>query len=496
MHRGAKACVALASLALSWVHAGAALADWRRAETANFVIYGQSSERALREYAVKLETFDFVLRSRFGLLDQEVAGKLPIYLVGGQGELRTILPGSRVQGVYIPNSEGTFAVAIRDADDRVLLHEYFHHFSNQSGGLTAAPGWLIEGLAEYYMKADIRPERMIVGNFDEGRAYTLINMSWLPLDQLLTRRPADFRRTNDIYRYYAQSWLLTHWFLADPTRAAQLDGYLRDLIEGADPVAAFEARTGLTLDQVTRALRDYTRGRLQGRRSEFPRRAVEVTITRLPESADDLLLLGQRLKVGVPDDQRAATAELVRRAAARHPDDPFALLQLGHAELHFGDPEAAEVVLTRLLELDPANIEGLQCMARRRMQQAEQEADAAVAEGRLGQARAFLARAYGLDNYDYRTLTLIAQTRAGVPGYPNDNDLLTLELAFGLAPQMSGPRLKSRPGLHAAGEVRRRRSGAFADGQRATQRPGRRHCPEPARGCPGASAAGADRAGP
>ncbi|HEV7351610.1 MAG TPA: hypothetical protein VGN74_00585 [Brevundimonas sp.] len=418
--------------------AGPALADWRRAETRNFIIYSESSERALRDYAIKLETYDFVLRQRFTLAEEPTYYKLPIYLVGNQAGLRMVQPGSQLAGLYSANSEGTFAIAMRDADDRILLHEYFHHLSHQAGGLTAAPGWLIEGLAEYYMTAEIRPNRVVIGHFDEGRAYTLVNMGWLPLRDLLTRRPTDYERSGDIARYYAQAWLLTHWFLGDDARRTQLDAYLRDLAAGLDPVEAMEARTGLTLDEITRSLRQYMGRRLPGMRFEFEPPPIEVTITRLPPSANDLLLLGLRLRLGVPADQRAQTAELVRRAAARHPDDPFALLQLGHAELHFGDPEAAEVALTRLLELDPQNVEGLQYMARRRMQQVRDNPD--EAEQLFGQARAFLARAYAVDNFDYRTLTLIAETRAGAPGYPNDNDLLTLETAFVLAPQMTGAR--------------------------------------------------------
>ena len=35
-----------------------ALAEWRRAESANFVVYSDGSERSLREYTAKLERFD------------------------------------------------------------------------------------------------------------------------------------------------------------------------------------------------------------------------------------------------------------------------------------------------------------------------------------------------------------------------------------------------------------------------------------------------------
>ena len=47
--------------------AGAAQAEWRRAESPNFVVYSQGSESALRRYVRDLEIYDFILRLRMGL---------------------------------------------------------------------------------------------------------------------------------------------------------------------------------------------------------------------------------------------------------------------------------------------------------------------------------------------------------------------------------------------------------------------------------------------
>ena len=183
------------------------------------------------------------------------------------------------------------------------------------------------------------------------RAYWLQAAAWMPMAELLSKRPfqsAHYRET-----YYPLAWLLTHWFLGDSERQKTLDVYLRDVGAGGDPVEAMERATGLTPTELRRTLRRYMNGRIpyQGVNVSYP--PTPITVTRLPRSADDLLLLNQRLKVGVPDDQRAATAAEVRRAAARHPDDPLALLALGHAELHFGVPAAAEAPLQRLLALEP-----------------------------------------------------------------------------------------------------------------------------------------------
>lgn len=432
---------ALAATTLSLCLAEPALADWRRAETQNFIIYSQGSEGELRDYARKLETYDFVLRAREGRSGEQTYRRLPIYIVGGRSQFEEAVGPLQASGVYFVTEEDIFAVAIRGDGEETLLHEYFHHFSHQAGRLTAAPGWLIEGLAEYYMTADIRSDRVTIGGFDEGRAYALNTFTLLPWSDLLTKRRGEFRREAAVQSFYAQSWLLTHWFMSDPARRDQLNAYVGAMAQGADPLEAFQTHVGMDLNTLGQTMRRYLGARrLAGTRYEFSPVPVEVQITRLPDSADDLLLLSQRLKVGTPGDQRAALADRIRRIAARHPDDPFAQLQLGHAELHFGDADQGEVILTRLLEQNPDNVEALQLMATRRMAQAR---DADEDPTRLmAQARAFLARAYAVDEYDYRTLNLIADTRQGVAGYPNDNDVAILEQAFGLAPQLGGTGLR------------------------------------------------------
>ena len=166
-----------------------------------------------------------------------------------------------------------------------------------------------------------------------------------------------------------------------------------------------------------------------------------ITVTRLPRSANDLLLLNQRLKVGVPDDQRPATAEDVRRAAARHPDDPLALLALGHAELHFGDPAAAEAPLQRLLAIEPDHVEALQYLVRVRMEAARDAESPEEAERLENEARALLHRAYRADAAGPVLGDQQQGGVVGVVGYPNDNDVAVLEQAFTLAPQLGAARI-------------------------------------------------------
>lgn len=446
---GLALCVGIL-LALS---AGAtpARADWLKAETPNFIIYSEGGERPLREYAMKLEVFDRFLRMRFGVpLDRPVARKLPIYLVRRQRDLKLVRPDlpDSVAGFYYPGEEDIFAIAVTGDGDYTLLHEYAHHFFFQHFS-TYYPGWLVEGLAEYVMTARVWPDRIQVGAHSEARASWLTNVQWLPLDVLLGNRFGEVERDTHRATYYPVAWLLTHWFMSAPDRVVKLETYLGLIRQGVDPTTAMQQATGLTLDQLRNVLRDHLYGRIELNTYDIDL-DIQIEISRMPASANDLLLLGQRLKMPMTEEHRATALTESRQMAARHPDDPLALLVLGHAELHMGDRAAGEAAFERLLELDPDNVEALQFMAMARIEDAAERPEERT--DLMNRARGYLATAYRADPENYLTLLLIARSRDGAPGYPNDNDLATWEMAFIAAPQLSGIRLGAGHAFLAAGD--------------------------------------------
>ena len=73
----AVACLAVA------LDATPAAAEWKRAESARFIVYSEGNDAALRRYVQKLELFDYIVRLRMGLPTEAPARKFPIYLVSG-----------------------------------------------------------------------------------------------------------------------------------------------------------------------------------------------------------------------------------------------------------------------------------------------------------------------------------------------------------------------------------------------------------------------------
>ncbi|MDI1325696.1 MAG: DUF1570 domain-containing protein [Brevundimonas sp.] len=430
----------LLALALIALTPATALAEWRRAESPNFIVYSHGSERILREYTAKLERFDALMRIRFGGGGGDDIRKLPVYLVDDDAALRVALPDlpEGIAGYYSSSENDIFAILVRGKSDDILLHEYTHHFMARSGD-GRYPGWLSEGLAEYFATATVSERgKASFGLPDPGRQYALQQNRWLPMDQLLRAKGSlDIGDRTGRSMYYAQSWALTHWVFSDQERVRNLVACLAAINGGQDAVEAWQAVFGMNPEQLTAQLRAYVRGSLRYAQLDIPPVTPTITVSTLSPAADAVLL--PMINARAPDpadiDGPALLASL-RAAAARFPDDPLALVALGRAERQWGDDAAAETALARALERQADNIEGLLLMADIVEERGDLAADEADGLRQRRLAQGLLRRAFEADPTDYRVYAALARIRRNTPDYPNDNDLETWALAVRYAPQV------------------------------------------------------------
>lgn len=394
----------LLALALLALTPATALADWRRAESQHFVVYSDGSERSLRDYVARLERFDALLTSRFGG-GQAEARRLPVYLVADGRALRVAVPGlpPGIAGYYSASDTDVFTVLVRGESDDILLHEYSHHVMARAGDMPY-PGWFREGFAEFFATATVTESgEASFGLPDRGRLYALQQNRWLTMDVVL-RADGPLAIDSDTGRgmYYAQSWALTHWLLADTGRVRSLSSYFTAVNSGRDPVEAWQAIYSMTPDQLTAQLRTHVRGRLSYAKLDMPPISPVITVTTLSPAADAVLLSAINARSWNPAaiDSPALLATL-RAAAARFPDDPLALVAAGRAEKRWGDPAAAETALTRALELQGDHVEGLVLMADLATERGAVAPDDAEQTRQWDLARDFLRRALEADPTDY-----------------------------------------------------------------------------------------------
>ncbi|CAN5251956.1 DUF1570 domain-containing protein [soil metagenome] len=417
-------------------------AAWLRAESARFIVYSDGNEAALRQYVQKLETYDRVLDLYTNLsTETDPPRKLPIYLVPNHDGLDVASPGMGrdIVGVYESTDEDIFAVAQRNAGgDDTILHEYAHHFMLQKFA-TAYPAWFVEGFAEYFATTEIQPRRVVVGKPSENRVDWLGSARWMPMRTLLSTRYGEVSQRSETY--YPLSWLLTSWLLSDAAHKQYLATYLNRIHAGVGSLDAMQQATGLDGDGLEQALRAFMR---HGSPYSVVDRAfpdVPITVTPLPASADDLLLLNQQLFDTIKEEDRPVLLARIGALAARHPGDAFAQLVLGHAQVTLGDPTSGEATLTDLLTRDPGNVRALQLLARARMDQADKTDDTDAAAQLRRQARGFLGRAYQADGANFTTLSMLSESRRQSSDFPNDNDVETMRLAYQLAPQLPAARM-------------------------------------------------------
>jgi len=393
------------ALALTALTPLSALAEWRRAQSEHFVVYSDGSERALRDYTAKLERFDQLLTARFGGARAE-ARRLPVYLVGDGKALRVAVPGlpPGIAGYYSSSDNDVFAVLIRGDGDDILLHEYSHHVMARSGDVPY-PGWFREGFAEFFATATVSEAGSAsFGLPNIGRLQALAQQRWLPMDVVLRADSSlGVAGQQQMGMYYAQSWALTHWLVTDAARIRNLSAYVTAVNSGRDPVEAWQAIFGMTMDQLTAQLRDHVRGRLTYAKLDIPPIRPVITVTTLSPAADTVILPAINARSWNPEAINGpALLATLRAAAARFPDDPLALVAAGRAEMRWGDEAAAETALTHALDLQGDNVEGLILMADLSTKRGLDATEDAEQTRQFELAQGFVARALAADPTDQR----------------------------------------------------------------------------------------------
>ncbi len=461
----------MAVTALIVFAAAPARAEWQRAETDHFIIYGDVSERTLRTYATKIERFDALLRTYYPIQSDVQIPKLEIYLADGARDMRRILPdGSEgIAGFYSADAGRIYTVTNITNPEALstLFHEYAHHFMFQMSA-AAYPSWFVEGFAEYYSTVVMEPDKIEVGREDRGRMMLFTQLGtneWAPLADVLKWRVSRSGRAR-IFDYYAQSWALTHYLMSTPERQQMLSQYLNSVIRGVDSIAAMQAATGRTSIELQNDFRRYFRGRITYYTPQIDIPMPEVAISTV--GADEGALVWYDLRLddtpmvvppdNDPDDPRSegVRAEMARdvarhraelitdalAAAARRPGQRMAMLVAARAHRLKGDPAAGLAALQPLLSATSTDADALRIAAALLMDQVKAEPDSEGAPSRRRLAMAYLAQAMEHKALDFRIYLGLNETRRGQPGYPNANDISTLEVATALAPQADENRLR------------------------------------------------------
>ena len=389
----------------------ASYADWHEARSPNFIVYSQGSAEDAREFALKLERFDFVLRTAHKVSAPPAPHPLRVFLMQSVEGVREMAGGSdSIAGYYMPTARSLMLVGTRNRisgksanirtahqeaeldPETILLHEYAHHFMRQYFP-AVYPVWYSEGFAEFWGTTRLLPNDVVdVGLPADHRFSTFRDLGWLPLQKLMRAHNYAELGGLDVFLLYAEGWLLVRYVFEHPERRRQLDQYLALINRGT----SYEDATRQAfpdLDKFNSELFEYAgTGKFNYIRLPFKTRDFgTITVRRLRPAEQALMTREIRLSQGIVHRDAAEFARDVRGIAARFPDDPFALQMLMETEWLSGSKGAALAAADRLLAVEPNHARAL--ATRGRLQIAALRSAGSTDEKALAAPRQLLSRA-------------------------------------------------------------------------------------------------------
>lgn len=416
-------------------------AKWVRAESSNFTVYGRD-EVQVRQVAATLERFHQLLELLTRTPSPEQANPLSVYLLFGASQIEQLrrahaTPGLIFTGYYSAAPTGMLLAAdmrwdsLRDRIPRYhevwLFTEYTRHFLVQNARSAYLPSWYVDGLSMYLATTRFTGDTVEYGKAHPNLAGMLDNLRWEPIGKIISGE------LDHGQLYSAESALVVHYIFAKPARVSAFERFLAATRSGAQPVPAFEAAFGIRMQKLQARLWQYRYESTYVRASTSGFATPDITVSKLPRSADALLLDQAAMRIGIsePDRQRA----VLRRAedAVADRSDEFAQRVLAQAQVLYGVPEQANAALDALLASAPADPELLYLKGMQHLTIARRGAVTARTE--YEEARKWFARAYRSDPEYYPALFAWAESLSPEPRLVSENTLNVLWKAALLAPQ-------------------------------------------------------------
>jgi tetratricopeptide (TPR) repeat protein len=354
-----------------------AYAEWRVAETENFIYYSEAPPEELRQTVSRMQTFDRLVRALTGNKRPSSPLKVVIFEVADMDEVNNTFPfeSQGVGGYYSTTSQGPFLVTFRNTlrtsassmfkasrqsynwGPEVRQHEYLHHYMYQYFN-TNYPSWYSEGFAEYYgTMAFPEPNVVEIGHAPYFRIDTIRSGGWLHVEKLLTAKSyADVG--DQIGQLYAEGWLLTHLAASSPERGKQLQAYLTAVASGTPYEKAATDAFG-DLDQLNRELRKHRDDFQAMRLALKPTDDSAIPVRELEPLESDLMRYQIRLYSGFAYADLPQIISHVKNIRAADPDNLMGLRVQVQLENLAGQHAGALETATRLLATQPGDITGL-----------------------------------------------------------------------------------------------------------------------------------------
>ncbi|WP_240007704.1 tetratricopeptide repeat protein [Pseudaquidulcibacter saccharophilus] len=420
----------LITLIIACLFSSNAIADeWLKAETKNFIIMSNWSEKETIAYAQNLEKFRFLLVNFYQ--EKEIRElenpKLNVYLLKKDSDLDKVWPNhpKNLGGFANSSIDGVFAFSLafggvlqnyKDAkhldeneNQVVLFHEYTHLLMQITSGF-AYPRWYIEGFAEYYSTTRITNENALVGYGSNERIYTLLNFSKIKYEDILRDKNSSKKDDSEYESmFYAQSWILTHYLMSDPVLRSKMPEYFVKIKEGHDEVEAFEDVFSIKVKDLDKILSKYLYNfKATIYKFREVQKDIKVDVFKYPKSLNNLILLDAALRVHPSYNESRELITKIENEANNIKDSSFANEYLARSEAIAGDAGKAIEFYKSVLVTSPDNPEYYSRIGEAYLKKDYDDNNEHIEN--LKEARKNLYKAYQLDPNNARTLYYLSQT--------------------------------------------------------------------------------------
>lgn len=421
-------------------------AEWLEASTPHFLVYGDVDEATIRAKILSLETFDQALHAMRAMKPETpiLANRLRLYLLKDDTAVSDLCRCGAV-GYYLAAPSGSVAVMpVKRSDNGLismeaqvtLFHEHTHHFMFQNFP-ARYPLWFSEGFAEFNSTAKINPDGSVeIGAPANHRAIELSFMSRAVILAILSN--SHRAQGGSEPAIYGGGWLLTHYFMLNSARGAQLNRYLQLVAAGKPGIEAAKESfgdLGKLVDEVLAYLRKPLRGFVISA-SALP--APDIRIRRLTNGEAAVMPARLRTETGVGTKTAGDVLHQARRLAEPYKTDPSAQAELAEAACDAKDYDACREAADRILAVQPNDVRGLKQRGRAEIGRIEK--DKAATPAAWATARAWLVKANHVEPDDAEVLELYYDSyrKAGIE--PTNAAVMGLRQALGLVPEATALR--------------------------------------------------------
>jgi tetratricopeptide (TPR) repeat protein len=329
---------ARATLMLALFAVPAAAANWIQISSPSIEVFTDSSESSARALLDRFATLNRIFRESN---IAETPPRLRVFIFASQRDFEKYRPTRGAAGFYRNDTDQDLIVLAGGNQVKYIAsHEYLHRVIQHASPLL--PGWLNEGLPEFYSTISISGAKVHIGAPIERHLVWLAHRPWMDAEDLALGNRAD----GGIF--YAESWALVHMLSLSPKWASGMPEFVKLLSQGRDQQDAFQTAFGSSMDDALKDLHVYVRKMREVTEAEPPVETPGEINVRHPSPLDAALALAD---LALRTDHPELARSLFEKTAKENPASPEAIAGLGSLALASDNKDLARAQFERAIAM-------------------------------------------------------------------------------------------------------------------------------------------------